>query len=64
MIFGEDGVLFSLVDSSSSMVELEETVVEYIRGEGEDAEVAGMSSPLDGGLDFAKRKRMKQAARA
>ena len=31
-----------------------------MKGSAEDAEVAGMSSPLDGGLDFAKKKRINQ----
>ena len=41
MIFEEDGVLFSLVESSDTPAELEESIVNYIKGDQpSEAEVA------------------------
>jgi hypothetical protein len=57
MIFGEDGVLFSLVESADTQAELDEAIVKYIKGDADADEIAGMSSPQDGGLDMAKRRK-------
>ena len=58
MIFEEDGVLFSLVESSDSPDDLEQAIVSYIKGDQPDeAELAQMSSPMDGGLGMMKKRR-------
>jgi hypothetical protein len=61
MLFAEDGVLFSLMDTyPAGSSDLEEAIIKYAKGANheEDTDINTMSSPLDGGLDFAKRKRM------
>ena len=63
MIFEEDGVLFSLVEASDSPADLQDAIVNYIKGDAPDEEeIAQMSSPMDGGLEMMKKRRQHNHA--
>ena len=56
MLFAEDGVLFSLLDSyESNSADLEDAIIKYVKGSAED-ELEGASSPLDSGLSKKKKQ--------